>query len=91
MFRFSPKSRLLARTKSGILLGKVIAIEVDRRTGRIADFLVVPNHMFAAFYDKAQVIAWTQVIDWLEEEIVVSDAVVEAESKYIALASPYSP
>ena len=91
MFRFSPKSRLLARTRSGILLGKVVAIEVDRETGRIVDFLVVPKHMFSVFYDKALVIAWSQVVDWLEEEIIVSDAVVEAESKYVALASPYSP
>lgn len=86
MFKFSPKSRLTARTKSGVLLGVVVAVEVDETTGRIVQFLVSSNRVMSVITDKVLVIAWSQVIDWKENEIVVADGVVAQEVAKIALS-----
>lgn len=81
MFRFNPKSRLMARTKSGAVLGRVVAIEIDQATGRIVHFLVASGRMLSVLSDESLVIAWNQVVEWLDEEIIVADAVVMANAK----------
>ncbi|MFA6100355.1 MAG: PRC-barrel domain-containing protein [Patescibacteria group bacterium] len=92
MFRFSPKSRLMARTKSGTMLGTVVAIEVDPSTGRIVNFLVTSNRVLSVLSDNSFVIAWNQVVDWLEDEIIVADAFVRGSAAVnIAVAASGTP
>ncbi|MDD2786272.1 MAG: PRC-barrel domain-containing protein [Patescibacteria group bacterium] len=86
MFKFSPKSRLTARTRSGVLLGTVVAVEIDETTGRIVQFLVSANRVISAITDNVLVIAWSQVIDWKEDEIIVSDGAVARETAKVALS-----
>jgi sporulation protein YlmC with PRC-barrel domain len=91
MFRFNPKSRLLARTKSGIMLGKVVAIEIDQSTGRIVNFLVASNRVFSVLSDKNFVINWSQVVDWIEDEIIVADATVRDAMGNVAMSPQATP
>jgi len=91
MFKFSPKSRLMARTKSGNQLGSVVAVEVDQMTGRIAVFLVAANRVLSVISDKTLAIAWNQVVEWQEGEIVVADAVAKEGAVNIAVATPAAP
>lgn len=91
MFRFSPKSRLTARTKSGTLLGVVIAIEVDQATGRISNFLVASSRVLSVISDKSLAIAWSQVVDWQDDEIIVADAVEREAAVNLAVATQATP
>lgn len=91
MFKFSPKSRLMARTKSGVQLGSVVAVEVDQLTGRIAVFLVAANRVLSVISDKVLAIAWNQVLEWQDGEIVVADAAVHQEASNVAMAAPAVP
>jgi len=87
MFRFTPKSRLMAQTKSGLALGKVLAIEVDEQTGRIVNFSISAHRAVPAIIDKVLLVAWDQVVDWRAEVLVVADAAVGSQ----ALASAVLP
>ncbi len=91
MFRFAPKSRLTARIKSGQILGRVISIEVDPATGRIEHFVVASQYVLPRLLDKTLIIAWSQVIEWKEDEIIVADAVLPIGVSAIAFASPQAP
>jgi sporulation protein YlmC with PRC-barrel domain len=91
MFRFSPKSRLTARTRSGTQLGKVMVVEIDEATGRIATFLVAANGLLSVLSDKTLAIAWSQIVDWQGDEIVVDDAVERLGAANLAVANPATP
>ncbi|MHB8830578.1 MAG: PRC-barrel domain-containing protein [Patescibacteria group bacterium] len=91
MFKFSPKSRLTVRAKSGTLLGVVITVEVDQATGRIATFLVAASRVLSVISDKSLAIDWSQVVDWQDDEIIVADAVESQAAVNIAVATPATP
>ena len=91
MFKFSPKSRLTVRTKSGTLLGVVITVEVDQATGRIDTFLVAASRVLSVISDKSLAINWSQVVDWQNDEIIVADAVESQAAVNIAVAAPVTP
>ncbi len=91
MFNFTPKSRLTARIKSGQVLGRVISIEVDPATGRIEHFVVASQYVLPRLLDKTLIVAWSQVIEWKEDEIIVADAVLPVGASSIAFASPQVP
>ncbi len=91
MFKFSPKSRLTVRTKSGTLLGVVITVEVDQATGRIDTFLVAASRVLSVISDKSLAINWSQVVDWQDDEIIVADAVESQAAVNIAVATPVTP
>lgn len=91
MFRFSPKSRLTARTKSGTLLGVVVAVEIDQATGKIVNFLVASSRVLSVISDKSLAIDWSQVVDWQDDEIIVADAVERQTAPNIAVATPATP
>lgn len=78
----------MVRTKTGTALGRVVAIEVDEGTGRIAKFLVSGNRLMPVILDNALAIAWEQVIDWQADEITVTDAVVREGAMNVAMAAP---
>jgi len=84
---FYPKYKLYAQTKSGVDLGKVIAVEIDESNGKIASFHVASSHVLPRLLDSSLIINWKQVIDWRDKMIIVTDAVLPAESKNIAIAS----
>ncbi|MFA6447600.1 MAG: hypothetical protein WCW31_05110 [Patescibacteria group bacterium] len=91
MFNFTPKSRLIARIKSGQVLGRVIGIEVDPATGRIEHFVVASQYVLPRLLDKTLIVAWSQVIEWKEDEIIVADTVLPVGASVIAFASPQVP
>lgn len=91
MFNFTPKSRLTARIKSGQVLGRVINIEVDPATGRIESFIVASQYVLPRLLDKTLIIAWSQVIEWNEDELIVADTALPVGASAIAFASPQSP
>lgn len=80
MFSFTPKSRLMAQTKSGTALGKVLAIEVDEQTGRIANFLISAHRVIPAILDKVLLVDWNQVVEWQSDVLIVADAVVGSQA-----------
>lgn len=86
MNSFSPKSKLIAMTKSGIDLGKVSSVKIDTTTGKIISFSVASAHVIPRLLDSELIISWSQVIDWNQDNIIVADAVVTAEAKNLALA-----
>jgi len=81
----------MARTKTGIVLGRVVAIEIDQSTGRIANFLVASNRVLPVLSDKSFVITWNQVVDWVDDAIIVADATVRDAVGNIAMAPPVAP
>lgn len=82
----------MARTKSGVMLGRVVAVEVDPSTGRIVHFLVTSSRVLSVLSDNSFVIAWNQVVDWLEDEVIVADAFVRGSAAVnIAVATPGTP
>jgi len=85
MFSFTPKSKLLVATKSGIDLGKVASVEIDPLTGKISVFRVSSSHVIPRLLDGEFMIIWNQVIDWQDNTIIVSDTVVPAEAKNLAM------
>lgn len=80
MFRFTPKSRLMAQTKSGTALGKVLAIEVDEQTGRISSFLISAHRAIPAIFDKVLLVDWNQVVEWKSDILIVADATVGSQA-----------
>jgi sporulation protein YlmC with PRC-barrel domain len=86
MFSFIPKSKLLVATKSGLNLGKVTSVEIDSLTGKISAFHVSSSHVIPRLLDGELVINWTQVVDWQDNTIIVSDTAVPAEAKNLAMA-----
>ena len=86
--RFSPKAKIHVRTRSGQALGHVVGIEVDQDTGRITNFLVSGQGVLPMLLDSPLVIAWNQVVEWTDENLVVGDAVVPVGATQIAVASP---
>jgi sporulation protein YlmC with PRC-barrel domain len=86
MQNFSPKSKLVVITKSGIDLGKVSSIEINTTTGKIESFHVASSHVISRLLDTDLIVGWNQVIVWEEDKIIVGDAVVPAEAKNIAIA-----
>jgi len=91
MSRFSPKSRIHVRTVSGQALGHVVGIEVDRDTGRIRNFLVSGQGVLPMLLESPLVIAWNQVVEWTDENLIVRDAVVPVGATNIAVASTPTP
>jgi sporulation protein YlmC with PRC-barrel domain len=86
MFTFTPKSKLLVSTKSGINLGKVASVKIDSLTGKISAFHVSSAHVIPRLLDGELVIDWKQVIDWQDNVIIVSDTAVPAEARNLAMA-----
>lgn len=84
---FYPKSKLYAQTKSGIDLGKVVAVEIDELSGKIQSFHVASSHVLPRLLDSELIIGWKQIIDWQDDKIIVTDTVVPSESRNIAMAS----
>ncbi len=91
MFIFTPKSRLMAQTKSGIALGKVLAIEVDEQTGRIINFSISAHRAIPAIIDSVLLVAWDQVVDWRSDVLIVADAVVGSQVVSVASNAGTSP
>lgn len=87
MFIFTPKSRLMAQTKSGIALGKVLAIEVDEQTGKIVNFSISAHRAIPAIIDRVLLVAWNQVVEWREDVLIVADAVVGSRAMASSVAS----
>lgn len=86
MFTFSPKSKLSARTKSGILLGRVTLVRINPDDGKITEFCIASTHVIPRLLDQELIIGWNQVLDWRDDEIIVADAAVPAEAVKIALS-----
>lgn len=80
MFRFSPKSRLMAQTKSGLALGRVLTIEVDEQTGRIVNFSISAHRAIPVILDKVLLVDWNQVVEWRSDVLIVADAVVGSQA-----------
>ncbi len=68
-----------------------MAIEIDQSTGRIVDFLVSSNRILPVLSEKNFVITWSQVMDWVDDEVIVADATVRDAVGNIAVAPPVSP
>ncbi|MFZ6015717.1 MAG: PRC-barrel domain-containing protein [Patescibacteria group bacterium] len=86
MFLFSPKSKLSARTKSGIFLGRVNRIAINPDDGRIREFIISSHHVIPRLLNNELIIAWNQILDWQEDEIIVADAAVPAEAAKVAFS-----
>ncbi|GEM_PF-1195382 len=86
MFYFTPKSKLLVATKSGIDLGRVASIEVDPLIGKISIFHISSSHVIPRLLDEELIVTWNQVIDWQDNIIIVSDTAVPSDIKNLAMA-----
>ena len=88
--RFTPKARIQVRTVSGQDLGRVAGVEIDADTGRITVFFVSGPGMLPRLLDQGLAIAWSQVVEWTDEALIVADAAVPVAAAQVAMSTTSS-
>lgn len=88
LHRFTPKSKIIVQTKSGITLGRLQAIEVDSEGGRVRTFHVSADGVLPRLLDREILITWEQIVEWNPDVLIVSDTAVPIGSSEIAFATP---
>lgn len=72
-------------TKSGQAVGKLAEIEVETNNGRIETFIVHTAGPIPAITHNELRVAWSQVVEITEKEIIVLDATVPANASSLAM------
>ena len=60
-------------------LGTLQSIEIDTERGSIANLMVRPAGLVRGLVANELIIAWSEVIEWTEKRIVVTDACIPAK------------
>lgn len=87
MQTFQPKNKILAKTKSGIDLGKVVYVEIDELTGKIDSFHVSSLHVLPRLLDNLLIIKWNQVVRWEKNILIVTDTILPKTAKNRAISA----
>ncbi|MCW1892150.1 MAG: PRC-barrel domain-containing protein [Candidatus Uhrbacteria bacterium] len=74
------------RTRSGLVVGKVIDIEFDADDGRMAA-ICVKTGLVAGLIEDQAVIAWSQIVSMNEREVIVEDGISVQRKKGLASLS----
>jgi sporulation protein YlmC with PRC-barrel domain len=77
---------LAVETNSGKAIGKVVSIDVDADTGRIAVFRVKAGGLVAGLLSDELDVTWDSVIELTAEKLVVADATVPQGATQLAKA-----
>ena len=79
---------LPVRTRSGQAVGKAVSADIDLDTGRVAAIRVRTRGLVPGLMDHELSVAWNQIVEMTETEIIVQDGTVPMNSRAIASASP---
>ena len=79
---------LPVRTRSGQAVGKAVSADIETDTGRISAIRVRTRGLVPGLMDHELSIAWNQMIEITETEIVVQDGTVPIAGRALASASP---
>ena len=75
-----------ARTKSGIVLGKVMDLEIDIDKCELVKFIVAKSIIAKSILQEELIIDRSQVVEINEKEIIVDDLVARGPSDEYAQA-----
>ncbi len=81
-------SGLPVRTRAGQAVGKAASADFDSDTGRLSTIRVKTRGLVPGLMDNELSIAWDQIVEITEKEIVVKDGTVPIGSRAMAATSP---
>lgn len=77
---------LAVQTRSGTPIGKVVSLDVDADTGRVAIFHVKSGNIVTGLLSDEVMVPWASVIELTPKALIVADATVPAGAQALAKA-----
>lgn len=79
---------LPVRTRSGQPVGKVASVDIDADTGKLVALRVKTRGIVPGLLDQELSVAWGQIVEITEKEVIVEDGTVPMSNRAMASASP---